>query len=555
MALAATRLFPSLPLLGKELVEAAARRRTYALRCLLSAILLLVFGVAYASVGRYGDAMGMLGHGRELCDALFWTLFGGVALLQPAISATTVTHEKEQGTLVLLLLTPMRPWELVLQKWLSRVMAMIGLLVPALPLMAVAYAHGGFSAGRIWIGAAALLMTSAQLAALSLAFSCWCRGSTVAVFLAYLGGAALYLTVPVLGMIGRTSFAEWLDPCPALAYGLYESGSSTEGIPSLLGAGVTTVLFLVAAWLTIGRRASLGGGNRLLRAFRGLDGVFERAEHRVFGRRVARDLPADQPVAWRETNRRSLANPRYLTRVFLPIYALIFILMLASGAWTPDAAGLLFDSLLAIALLVALTHGAGAVSGERAQQTLTVLLTTPMSAKRILIEKTSAMRRLRLAMGGALALVVLLASILDDGSYRHSRDGMRMTTEIAAALLLPSLLSWLALWIALRSRTHLRAVVGSILAALAWLFGLPLLMVAVMSILDFSTSRDPLALAMLLSPVIFVAAGEWNGMRGLYGEPWLVWCGACVAYALMGTALRASCLASADRLLRGAEGE
>src|SRR4051812_43903491 len=117
MALAATRFLPSLPLLGKELVEAAARRRTYALRCLLSAVLLLVFGVAYASVGRSDDPLGMLGHGRELCDVLFWTLFAGVALLQPALSATTVTHEKEQGTLVLLLLTPMRPWELVLQKW------------------------------------------------------------------------------------------------------------------------------------------------------------------------------------------------------------------------------------------------------------------------------------------------------------------------------------------------------------------------------------------------------------------------------------------------------
>jgi ABC-type transport system involved in multi-copper enzyme maturation permease subunit len=544
----ARRFLPSLPLLGKELVEAAARRRTYALRCVLSALLLLVFAVAYASLGRALDPLGMLGRGRELCDVLFWSLFVAISLLQPSITSTTVTHEKERGTLVLLLLTPLRPWELVLQKWLSRIAAMLGLLLPALPLMAVAYAYGGFSADRIWIGGAVLLAAAAQLAAMCLAISCWCRGSTAAMFFGYLATAALYLGQPVLEAMHGSPFSEPdAQLCPGYAYAAADSGAA-DPILFFIGPAVTTLLFLLVARLTVSRRASMGGGNRLLRVFRALDGFYERAEARLVGRRVARDLPLDRPVAWREANRRSFANLRYLVRVFLPIYVLVVILCCGIGSGgnlrTDDFAHL-YDALLGLVLLVSVVQGAGAVSGERAQQTLEVLLTTPLSARRIIAEKMDAMRRLRLAMAGALLLVACFGVC-----WGEEDRAMRFATQAAMAVLAPAMLANLALWIGLRSSTHLRAVVGAVLAALAWVVGLPLLIAAVLAILDMTGARDPATLALLASPLFYVYAGEWARMRDFIGEPWVVWSGACLFYVGLVYALRAACLRSADAQLR-----
>jgi ABC-type Na+ efflux pump permease subunit len=190
------------------------------------------------------------------------------------------------------------------------------------------------------------------------------------------------------------------------------------------------------------------------------------------------------------------------------------------------------------------------MSGERAQQTLEVLLTTPLSARQIVTEKSSAMLRLRLAMFGALLMVLTFVACDADSPRRTPVPGLRVMTQVASALVVPSLLSWLAVWIGLRSSTHLRAVIGAVLAALAWIVGLPLLIAAVLAILELTGARQPPMLALLASPLFFVYAGEWGDMRDLPGEPWLVWTGACAFYLLVGVLLRKSCMRGADAQLR-----
>lgn len=197
-------LLPTFPLLGKELRELAAQRRTYVARVGYALLLVLLFWAAYSRVSdevtTRGARLGMIGYGGVIFDGLFAGLMWGVMLVMPALGAGAIAREKEQNSLVTLLLTPMRPWELLLQKWASRVIAMTMLLAPALPLFAVCYALGGFSQERIWLGAGSLLLAVLEIGALAVACSAWCRTTLAALIVCYAVIVAIMAYEPLAGL-------------------------------------------------------------------------------------------------------------------------------------------------------------------------------------------------------------------------------------------------------------------------------------------------------------------------------------------------------------------
>src|SRR5262249_152327 len=120
-----------LPLLSKELIEQAARKRTYVIRVLYAALLFLSAFVLFFDILSVGAAspLGVLGRGREMFEVLVRLQFGGVYLFMPAITCGVVTLEKERASLPLLFLTRLGAWTIVLEKLLSRVVPMLGFLL------------------------------------------------------------------------------------------------------------------------------------------------------------------------------------------------------------------------------------------------------------------------------------------------------------------------------------------------------------------------------------------------------------------------------------------
>src|SRR4030095_8979228 len=145
--IAALRSLFSLPLLTKELTERAARPRTYWLR--IGAALLLYGGFWFnndETLKRGAlDTSSVLGAGEEMFLVTVAFLFICIAAFVPAMLCGVITHEKERDSLVLLLLTRMKPWQIVLQKYLGGLVPALTLLLLAMPLVAVAYAYGGVS--------------------------------------------------------------------------------------------------------------------------------------------------------------------------------------------------------------------------------------------------------------------------------------------------------------------------------------------------------------------------------------------------------------------------
>ena len=99
MKLAIPRL--GLPLLAKELVEQAARQRTYVVR-IVYAVLLFVAGFSfyYQIVARYSSTpFAALGQGRELFVSIMMLQFMGICLFMPAMTCGVITLEKERNSL------------------------------------------------------------------------------------------------------------------------------------------------------------------------------------------------------------------------------------------------------------------------------------------------------------------------------------------------------------------------------------------------------------------------------------------------------------------------
>ncbi len=159
-----------LPLLAKELVEQAARPRTYVVRVVYAVLLFFAgFMFYYSIVSRYNASpYAVLGHGRELFQAIINLQFVGIYLFAPAMTCGVLTFEKERNTLGLLFLTRLGPWTIVLEKYLGRIIPMCSFLILSLPLLVIAYSLGGFTQQYVWTGVWLLLITVFQVSALAL---------------------------------------------------------------------------------------------------------------------------------------------------------------------------------------------------------------------------------------------------------------------------------------------------------------------------------------------------------------------------------------------------
>src|SRR5258708_34598342 len=196
-----------LPLLSKELVEQAARRRTYVIRVLYACLL---FTAAYflfydlLLIGRT-TPVAALGQGRPMFEVLMKLQFAGIYLVMPAVTCGVLTHEKEQNTLALLFLTRLGPWTILFEKRVSRMVPMCCFLVMSLPLLAYAYSLGGITQMHLWSGVWMLFLTVLQMGALGLLCSAWSR-TTVGAFVGGYAAAALLIFGPVLLAIPLSSF-------------------------------------------------------------------------------------------------------------------------------------------------------------------------------------------------------------------------------------------------------------------------------------------------------------------------------------------------------------
>lgn len=585
-----------LPVLAKELVEQAARKRTYVTRVLYASILFFMAFIFLYDIFRVGSASptAVLGRGREMFNKLVNLQFAGIYLFMPAITCSVLTQEKERASLQLLFLTRLGPWAILFEKLLSRLIPMFFFLLLSLPLLAFAYTLGGISPEQLWSGVGLLALAIVQMGTLALFCSAFFRTTSGAFIWSYLLAIALlfgpvlaWLALDTLFGFNPVKFVEFLTGGPWGGSGLtpvvvvpfFGAGLT---IAARMGASVPREALAVHAVLVLGasalclflarfflvRRAFLPSGNMVLNVFRTFDRIFLKLNNNPVTRNIVFtgktvSLPEDDPIGWRETSKRSLGIPRYLMRVFValevPVAALCLVVIFNSLSAAP-LSPLLF-LVWGVAVLIVSAQSASFIAGERSHQTLEVLCATPLEGREIVTQKYRAARRLMIVLLVPFFTIFFFKAAMKWRMPTYGRgfgnpDAFSLPLYLACSFLsvaiyLP-LAAWLSLLIGLKLRTQARAVVASLAALVAWCV-LPVMLVAIpLEILTLRSGildRNTVNLTTLLSPAMIIPFNEFDGLDRVGPSPWLTVIGNFMAYGALMLACRWLCLSQADRLL------
>ena len=582
-----------LPLLTKELIEQASRRRTYFVRLLYASLLFLLaywqFSAILTSSG--SNTLAMLGTGADMYNRVVELQFLGILLFLPALACGAITSEKERDSLTMLLVTRLGPFTILLEKLLGRLVPMFSFLLLSLPLLAFAYSLGGVSTLELVSGVVMLVLVCIHVAALAVMCSSWCSSTASAFVGTYTLGLLSYPFLVIgaralldsFGGAGGGGGGGGINPALAFANAAAPMQLTTEspariwiqvvvlGVPALIYMGLGRV-FLVS-------RAQVARQNLVLRFFRQLDRFFYWLNDITTGGVILiRDdveLPDDSPITWRETQKKTLGTTRYLVRVLVSIETPLFmILAIVAGMAYQTRLGVAAEALYivwALAVLLITVHATSLVSSERSHQTLDLLLASSMTSREIIRQKHRGVRRLMRVLAVPLLTIFLFESWfamgtpgLEDGLWAvitvpvaAIRAAIQQYDYFLCAVLsvvvyLP-LCSWIALWIGIKSRSQVRAMLLTLLLLFGWAFLPALIAFPQTEQLVVQLLRSPLAtvIACLCSPSVIVLINEYAAAANLAESNQLLWYTGVnfAAYGLAWWGLRHWCLVKADRLL------
>ena len=577
-----------LPLLAKELTEQAARKRTYVVRVVYAVLLFFTAFLFFYESLRVGSTspLAVLGRGKDMFSSLVFLQFTGIYFFMPAMTCSLITHEKERASLQLLFLTRLGPWAILFEKLTSRLIPMFGFLLLSLPLLAFAYSLGGISPAFLIRGVWLLVLAVIQMGTLALACSAWFRTTVGAFVWSYLLAIAMFFG-PALGWLlvysltGKHVYQ--IVPQWGFSYGVFElplfgpvffgpgggaAGAAVSFSPLIFHSVLvlaTSSLCLILARVFIVRRAFVPPGNVVLSVFKRLDRIFLRLNDNPItkGRTIVGDtlaLPVDEPVAWRETAKRSLGKGQYLLRIFialeLPVAALCLMTIFASE--NAASLSLLLLPVGVVSVLMVSVHAASLIAGERSHQTLDVLCTTPLLSRDIIQQKFRSVRRLMLVLLIPFLTIFFFKCAMQwgmpDPNWRgYGRREFSLPLYLTCSLLtvgvyLP-MFAWLSLYIGLRVKTQARAIIGALGAILAWCVGPLLFIILPIGIIFQPSLHSPFGYLFLLSPAMIMAFNETNDWPFRPDNPWIAVVVNFAAYGFILFLLRRACYAHADRRL------
>lgn len=475
----------SLPLLEKEMVELAARSRTYVIRMAYAVFLLLICWIVMRIwiPWNFKSVLDVLGSGRIVLNSLDTLQNLGLQFVLPTLACGAFTIEKERNTLGLLLLTRLRPWTIICEKLLSRLLLSSTFLIIALPLLGFGYALGGITLDQVLAKILAWLVTSIVIICASLLCSAYFRttsnallGTYLLVLLTRLG--FLWVFEGILGNVPYYMVLLFLIPGMSSLVGgatLAPTGggqlmaAAAISIPWLLTSGV---YLLLTRWFLV-RRAFLAPRRSVQVVFDALYCVNINVEDvfrprmwksrmsEIVRERNQRTLPESGPVAWRERSKLGLGLWRNVLMILMLLdFPILLYLCHLYASYGPSsiyqfALGVQITFWLIMVTVISV-HCAGLIPRERGTQNLDVLLATPMSGREIVDEKMSGIWGLIWILESPMWLCLLFR-------WQAGLDLPQVIGHAALLLIYPNSLAWSCMWYGLNSRTAHAAVTKSLM--------------------------------------------------------------------------------------------
>lgn len=483
----ARKLIPRLdwPLLGKELLEQAARRQMYIVRVVYGMVLFGAFCFYYARHLEQGPVL-TLGGGRGPFQFLVGAQLATIYLFLPPLMAGALAQEKERDTLGLLFLTDLTPWELILQKYFGRLIPMLTLLFLSLPLLAVTYSLGGVSSALLCYSAFTLFLTCLWVGALALE----CSAHEATTFQALIRCWGFCLAFAACCWMGPLSLG------PILYGAMGTLGVNQVSVFPLLISAVVylipTVLFLIRARDILERRAFVQRHNPFGHQFKKLDQYWKDLRKLIRAIRRRRDgeaLALAAQVVQKELGATIKAQPWslgefLLMRMQVPnllaggmiFGVIVLIILIANVMLDPKSGGgfaFVVDALWIFMLLTVPIQSANAVASERMNERIGPILTTPLTAREILDEWLAPVRRWNVFLARPLIVVFAVEamvkfSTLEGKGGRWTGPALYLAVSLLTVWIYPALAQWTCFWLGLRIRNQIRALMTSLLLVVAW---------------------------------------------------------------------------------------
>lgn len=244
------------PLIQRELVSLLRRRRMVLLQCGLALAFALLVVIRWPTEPR----MALSGtRAQEVFRLYSYGLMSALLLILPVFPATNIVRERNQGTLALLLNTPLGAGQIYFGKLAGTLGLAVLILVLSLPAAAACYALGGISlTGDISAVLAVLVLTVAQYSALGLLVSTQATTADAAVRWTY--GVVLASSVFSLGPYqffqGTGSslgvFSDWLRcVSPFAALMALQGGGDLSGTGLLSATNIPGRFAILSILLTV----------------------------------------------------------------------------------------------------------------------------------------------------------------------------------------------------------------------------------------------------------------------------------------------------------------
>lgn len=401
------RLLPLNPICVRLVQGGSRRARHLYIRAgyLALMIIVLLFAVAGGGIG----AVSLRELAKNGADAFTIVSFGQVGLiclLTPIFMAGAIAQEANPRTWDILLTTPLNALQIVLGNLFGRLFFVLALLLSTLPLFVLTQSYGGVPGRSIFVSYAIAACSALVVAAVAVTLSVTRTAGRRAVFVFYIAVVAYLFATYALDSLLRTpagpgtsadltTVVTPLNPFLALEALLY----TNRYVPhDLAGTGAG---WLKTAWLA--HPVSAFGWLCVVVSFVLI--VFSTARLRVIGaklgtvswwRRLLRVAPkggerparrvGNNPIVWRESKAKGNSPGAIAARwSFVALGLLVAIVLLTlfhTGMMTTAtlriAIAAVVGAEIVIILLTALNLSAVAVSKEREDGSLDIILTTPI---------------------------------------------------------------------------------------------------------------------------------------------------------------------------------
>lgn len=197
---------PMNPMLEKEIRTRLRGARAFQLLFAYVLIQVLIVGGMMVLRGLTSSDMPLGQVGQMFWAITFWMQLGLVTLITPGLTSGLLAVEREQQTLDTILLTGMKPVDIVVGKLASIAMFIVWLLAGSLPVTAIVFMTGGVAPAEILLAYVLLMFAAMVYGSIGIACSAVAKTQGKATLLAYAGAIITFIgtcipAIPAIGMV------------------------------------------------------------------------------------------------------------------------------------------------------------------------------------------------------------------------------------------------------------------------------------------------------------------------------------------------------------------